>query len=95
MGHDHLQLHQEERQNYAQRRHNARMGLHSGSAERNLDPRQRHGAALARVFRTMEGIIQHNPELEREAEVQANNIYLANGTIIDGYQWRLPGRRGL
>ena len=24
---------------------------------------------LARVFRTMEGIIQHNPELQREAEV--------------------------
>ena len=35
---------------------------------------------LARVFRTREGIIQHNPELHREAEAQS--IYLANGTII-------------
>ena len=49
---------------------------------------------LARVFRTMEGIIQHNPELKREAEVQAKTIYLANGTIIDGDQRRLCRRRG-
>src|SRR5258705_13941015 len=34
---------------------------------------------LDRVFRTMEGIIQHNPELQREAEVQSRAIYLANG----------------
>jgi hypothetical protein len=37
---------------------------------------------LVRVFRTREGIIQHNPELHREAEVQSKSIYLANGTII-------------
>ena len=37
---------------------------------------------LARVFRTMEGIIQHNPELQREAEVQSRTIYLANGTTV-------------
>jgi hypothetical protein len=36
---------------------------------------------LARVFRTMEGIIQHNPELQREAEVQSRTIYLA-GTAV-------------
>ena len=41
MGHNHLQLHQEERQNHAERRHNPWMGLHSGGAERNLDPGQR------------------------------------------------------
>jgi hypothetical protein len=37
---------------------------------------------LVRVFRTREGIIQHNPELHREAEVQSKSIYLGNGTII-------------
>lgn len=31
---------------------------------------------LARVFRTMEGIIEHNPELQAEAEVQSKAIYL-------------------
>ena len=35
---------------------------------------------LARVFKTMEGIIKFNPELQAEAEVQAKTIYLANGT---------------
>ncbi len=42
---------------------------------------------LARVFKTMEGLIRHNPELQREAEVQARTIYLANGmtaTAISG-----------
>ena len=37
---------------------------------------------LARVFKTMEGIIQHNPELQREAEVQTKTIFLANGTTV-------------
>jgi hypothetical protein len=37
---------------------------------------------LARVFKTMEGIIQHNPELQREADVQSRTIYLDNGTTI-------------
>jgi phage terminase large subunit-like protein len=32
---------------------------------------------LARVFKTMEGIIHHNRELQREAEVQTKTIYLA------------------
>ena len=49
---------------------------------------------LARVFSTMEGIIQHNPELKREAEVQANTIYLANGTTVTAISRRLSGRRG-
>jgi phage terminase large subunit-like protein len=30
--------------------------------------------SLARVFKTMEGIVQHNPELQREAEVQTKTI---------------------
>jgi hypothetical protein len=38
--------------------------------------------ALARTFRTMEGIIQHNPELQSEAEVQSKSIYLNNGTKL-------------
>jgi phage terminase large subunit-like protein len=38
--------------------------------------------SLARVFKTMEGIIQHNPELQREAEVQSKCIFMANGTTI-------------
>src|SRR4029453_5950204 len=32
---------------------------------------------LARVFKTMEGLIKFNPELQAEAEVQARTIYLA------------------
>jgi hypothetical protein len=28
----------------------------------------------------MEGIIQHNPELQREAEVQSKSIFMDNGT---------------
>jgi phage terminase large subunit-like protein len=38
--------------------------------------------SLARVYRTMEGIVEHNPELKAEAEVQTKTIYLANGTTI-------------
>jgi phage terminase large subunit-like protein len=30
--------------------------------------------SLARVFKTMEGIVQHNPELQREAKVQTKTI---------------------
>src|SRR4249919_3289676 len=37
---------------------------------------------LARVFKTMEGIIKFNPELKWEAEVQSRTIYLANGTTV-------------
>jgi len=38
--------------------------------------------ALARTCRTMEGIIQHNPELQSETEFQSKSIYLNNGTEI-------------
>ena len=49
---------------------------------------------LARVFRTMEGIIQHNPELRREAEVQSKTIYLANGTTITAISGDYAGAAG-
>jgi hypothetical protein len=38
--------------------------------------------SLARVFSTMEGIIDRNPELKQECEVQSKNIYLNNGNAI-------------
>ncbi len=45
-------------------------------------------------FSTMEGIIQHNPELKREAEVQTKTIYLANGTTVTAISGDYAGRRG-
>ena len=49
---------------------------------------------LARVFKTMEGIIQHNPELQREAEVQSRTIYLANGTTVTAISGDYAGAAG-
>jgi phage terminase large subunit-like protein len=49
---------------------------------------------LARVFKTMEGIIQHNPELQREAEVQSKTIYLANGTTVTAISGDYAGAAG-
>ena len=49
---------------------------------------------LARVFRTMERIIQHNPELQREAEVQSRTIYLANGTTVTAISGDYAGAAG-
>src|SRR5437763_14512183 len=42
----------------------------------------------------MEGIITHNPELQREAEVQSKNIYLANGTTITALSGDYAGAAG-
>ena len=50
--------------------------------------------SLARVFNTMEGIIEHNPELKQEAEVQSKNIYLANGTTISAISGDYAGAAG-
>jgi hypothetical protein len=50
--------------------------------------------SLARVFNTMEGIIDHNPELKRECEVQSKNIYLANGTTITAISGDYAGAAG-
>jgi hypothetical protein len=49
---------------------------------------------LARVFKTMEGIIHHNPELQREAEVQSKAIYLANGTTLTAISGDYQGAAG-
>jgi len=49
---------------------------------------------LAHVYRTMEGIIKHNPELQREAEVQSRSIYLANGTILTAISGDYQGAAG-
>ncbi len=50
--------------------------------------------SLARVYRTMEGIIEHNPELQREAEPQTKTIYLANGTTITAISGDYAGAAG-
>jgi hypothetical protein len=42
----------------------------------------------------MEGIIHHNPELEREAEVQTKTIFLANGTTITAISGDYQGAAG-
>jgi len=49
---------------------------------------------LARVFKTMEGIIKYNPELQREAEVQTKTIYLANGTTVTAISGDYQGAAG-
>lgn len=49
---------------------------------------------MARVFKTMEGIITHNPELQREAEVQSKSIYLNNGTTITAISGDYSGAAG-
>ena len=49
---------------------------------------------LARVFKTMEGIIQHNPELQAEAEVQTKTIYLDNGTTVTAISGDYQGAAG-
>jgi hypothetical protein len=50
--------------------------------------------SLARVFRTMEGIIEHNPELRREAEVQTKTIFLDNATTIKAISSDYQGASG-
>ena len=50
--------------------------------------------AKARVFKTMEGLIQYNPELRQEAEVLAKQIHLANGTTITAIASDYEGASG-
>ena len=49
---------------------------------------------LARVFRIMEGLIQHNPKLQREAEVQSRTIYFQNGTAATAISGDYAGAAG-
>jgi phage terminase large subunit-like protein len=48
--------------------------------------------SLARVYKTMEGIIRHNPELGQETEIQTKTIYLNGRYDRHGDIRRLPGR---
>lgn len=50
--------------------------------------------SLARVFRTCEGLIQHNPALKAEAEVQQKVIYLDNGSTIKALSGDYEGASG-
>src|ERR1700750_1391953 len=49
---------------------------------------------LARVFKTMAGILQYNPELQRAAEVQSRTSYLANGTTVTAISGDYAGAAG-
>jgi hypothetical protein len=50
--------------------------------------------SLARCSKTMEGIVQHNPELQREAEVQTKTIYLNNRTTVTAISGDYSGAAG-
>ncbi len=50
--------------------------------------------SLARVYRTMESLIEYNPELKAECEVQTKNIYLENGSIITAISSDYEGASG-
>jgi phage terminase large subunit-like protein len=50
--------------------------------------------SLARVYKTMEGIIEHNPELKQEAEVQTKQIFLANRTVVTAISNDYQGAAG-
>ena len=50
--------------------------------------------SLARVYKTMDGLIEHNPQLRAEAEVQTKTIYLANGTTLSAISNDFAGAAG-
>ena len=50
--------------------------------------------SIGRVFKAMAGIIRHNPELVRSAEVQARQILLSNGTTITAIASEYAGAAG-
>ena len=49
---------------------------------------------LARVFKTMEGITSHNPQLKAEAEAQTKTICLDNGSTITAISGDYAGAAG-
>ena len=63
MGHRDLFVCEEKRQDYVERRLDSLVGLHPKSTDEILVLANDLEQTLARVFRTMEGIIQYNPEL--------------------------------
>ncbi len=50
--------------------------------------------SIGRVFKAMAGIIRHNPELVRSAEVQARQILLSNGTTSTAIATEYAGAAG-
>jgi hypothetical protein len=50
--------------------------------------------SLARVFKTISGLIEHNPELESEADVLTKQIFLDNGTTITAISGDYQGAAG-
>ncbi len=50
--------------------------------------------AQGRVFKAAAGLIQHNPELARSAEVQSRQILLSNGTTITALASEYAGAAG-
>ncbi len=50
--------------------------------------------AQGRVFKAAAGLIQHNPELARSAEVQSRQILLSNGTTISAIASEYAGAAG-
>ncbi len=50
--------------------------------------------AQGRVFKALAGLIQHNPELARSAEVQSRQIFLSNGTTITALASEYAGAAG-
>jgi phage terminase large subunit-like protein len=50
--------------------------------------------SLARVFKTISGLIEHNPELKLEAEVLQKQIFLDNGTCITAISGDYQGAAG-
>src|SRR5215471_10036179 len=50
--------------------------------------------ARARAFASCEGIIEHNPELKAECEIQQKNIFLNNGTRLTAISSDYQGASG-
>ena len=50
--------------------------------------------SLARVYRSMENIIEHNPELKAECEVQQKSIYFENGSVLTAISSDYQGAAG-
>ena len=50
--------------------------------------------AQGRVFKALAGLIQHNPELSRSAEVQSRQILLSNGTVVTALASEYAGAAG-
>jgi phage terminase large subunit-like protein len=50
--------------------------------------------SLARVYRSIENLIEHNPELKAECEVQQKSIYFENGSVLTAISSDYQGASG-